>query len=478
MNIFLAILINGYSAIQDDSENEFDGILTEITEIIIHEVNRFIKFFYKGYSFISNEEIAARISAKIGTSHYDSTIDQYTEIKLAGMMEIDSSTGILMKTSDVRTILLEFFPEQFASEQSAVDRYLDPTLNNIMNRFGKMSRPRPLKLIQKEQSERFIKRMELETMRRIAKMELLQSGQGILAEDPNSGQLHQNCDSIGEPYVQHCVLSVVIERARNLPRMDVFRGADAYCLIFLEDAPGIFQTEVRRGLREEHWTWDPELSKNFVWNFPTSADLLSERKIVVMVYDKDQLSSDDLIGCVTVSLSELGSEGCFEGWKEIVRPRKSSRFQLPLRKPLAELKLRVTLKSESEREDGCTETAFSSPDARSPARALKSPQSPRFSLTSSLGFPGPGILQHGSAMAADQTRLQPLVQQVRMLREPSEQSAPFAQVVYPQQGTWGAALPSRHGDGRTPPPLAGVARAAGGGPGGDEIGEAGERSGS
>mmetsp|Transcript_34058 Transcript_34058/g.71512 ORF Transcript_34058/g.71512 Transcript_34058/m.71512 type:complete len:281 (-) Transcript_34058:61-903(-) len=131
---------------------------------------------------------------------------------------------------------------------------------------------------------------------------------------------------------------------KNLPAMDVGRGADIFCVIFLENATGLFQTEVRRGRRESDWRWEEKLSNNFKWDLPNdSQHLYPSRKIVIMIYDKDQISEDDLVGCVTVSLGEL-KDGVFDSWKKITRPPKSSSPAFWKSANQGELKLKVHCK--------------------------------------------------------------------------------------------------------------------------------------
>jgi hypothetical protein len=60
-------------------------------------------------------------------------------------------------------------------------------------------------------------------------------------------------------------VSLTVERARNMPLMDLGRGADVFCAAFIDggdDELGtaggnrLFQTRVRRGAAEADWTWD------------------------------------------------------------------------------------------------------------------------------------------------------------------------------------------------------------------------------
>ncbi len=378
LNIFLAILINGYSAMQSGSVSATDGILAEVYEIIVHEIQRGIKLFRKDYRFISNEELAVRLSSHVSSAKFDDTLEQYKQITLAGLMEIKSSSGTILTNPDVYHILKLFFPDQVLTEQSeVVDLYLDPVLRNLMQRFGTMVQAPSTKDIRKEQIEIFKRRMELETMRRIAMTDL------SVQENLESASYRSN----GEPVhtrTHYSILSVMIEKMKNLPKMDVFRGADPYCLIFLEGAPGLFQTEVRRGMQEADWTWHPNLSEDYQWEIPNPAlHQMPNRKLVVMIYDKDQFSNDDLIGCVTVGLKELDADGIFDGWKIIVRPPNASQTQffcfIP---PIGEVRLRVCLTAVNHTLDSDTES-----HAVQNYHPIKPVAPTRYSLASSLGFP-------------------------------------------------------------------------------------------
>ena len=104
---------------------------------------------------------------------------------------------------------------------------------------------------------------------------------------------------LGAAWIGTKVLSLAVDAARHLPQMDVLAGVDAYCVAFLEDAPGLHQTEVCRGAADEaDWTQSP-------FEF-------------IMVYDKDQITNDDLIGCLTIKMGEI-VKGPIDDWLEIKR---------------------------------------------------------------------------------------------------------------------------------------------------------------
>ncbi len=70
-----------------------------------------------------------------------------------------------------------------------------------------------------------------------------------------------------------------------------------------------------------------------------------------MVYDKDQFSRDDVIGCVMIPFSKLAVTSTIDSWLPIVRPMASLRWSawnaLQTRffgkPPQAELKLKITV---------------------------------------------------------------------------------------------------------------------------------------
>ncbi len=62
-----------------------------------------------------------------------------------------------------------------------------------------------------------------------------------------------------------------------------------------------------------------------------------------MIYDKDQFSSDDVIGCVKIRLGDLVDKA-FDGWMEITRPPDAPKKQFFFfNVPVGEVKLKATL---------------------------------------------------------------------------------------------------------------------------------------
>ena len=92
------------------------------------------------------------------------------------------------------------------------------------------------------------------------------------------------------------LLRVTVVEARGLPKMDLFRSTDAYCLVFLSEPYGesvtgavTFRTETVQNSLEPVWNADMELPI-----MPGASAL------TVAVFDYDSLTEDDLVGVVHV----------------------------------------------------------------------------------------------------------------------------------------------------------------------------------
>ncbi len=92
------------------------------------------------------------------------------------------------------------------------------------------------------------------------------------------------------------------------------------------------------------------VSQEFRWTLKSIQPVIDKRQLVIMVYDKDQFSRDDVIGCVMISFSKLVVASTIDSWLPIVRPMASLQWsawgalqtRLLGQPPQAELKLRVT----------------------------------------------------------------------------------------------------------------------------------------
>ena len=320
-------------------ESNPKGLIADLQDILFHETQKVIHRIYPNYPYISDEMIISALTARCRISkdkkHIHEVLEQYHSISLSNFAAIKCGFGIIINPSRIFQLLKQYFPETVSLDSSVspdTAALLDPTVKSVMRRFGHNLGPPDARTKTWTMQKHFQELIKLETKRRIAELHR----QSIIAQDSANFTSQTSFSSM--------TLHVIIEQARNMPKMDLFRGADIFCVVFLDGAPNIFQTEIRSGTCEKDWVWDPALSQDFTWIFPENSELLNlDRKVVVMMYDKDQLSDDDLIGSVIVELSEL-KDGHFDSWRKVVRSQTApgnKKFLFPV--PAPELKLQIRL---------------------------------------------------------------------------------------------------------------------------------------
>lgn len=321
---------------QSTEESNLSGLLEDLSDIFYHETQKAFNFFWPKYPYLSDEKIISTLSPLVRASsskkHLKEVQEHFHSISLSSFMEIHCDYGVIIKTNRLYQLLMEYFPSCMTKDPSVSPEtaaLVDPMVKSVMTRYGANYGVPDAESKRKKIQHDFMELAELDTMKRIAELHLHQMGY----------PLHQE----GREEILPVTLHVTIEKVKKIPKMDLLRGADVFCAIFLEGAPDLFQTEIRSGLSESDWTWDPLLSRDFKWVMAENSELLHKnRKIVIMVYDKDQISEDDLIGCVQVSLGEL-NDGVFDSWKRIIRPPNApTREFLFFAPPVPELKLKIT----------------------------------------------------------------------------------------------------------------------------------------
>ena len=316
-------------------EENSPGMLDDLKYIWNQQIGKLSKFLGWNPSFISDEELVAGLSSACSSKLKSADVlEQYYRISLTSFMAIKSKRGVLIDATQLFQVLQKYFPNQIMpdpQESKGTQVLLDPLILNLMMNYGTVTSPPDAETKRKQCIDDFMELSQLESMKRIALMfhgHDHESSINIMETEHNSN------DAV--------ILNVCIEQAQNIPKMDVFRGADVFCVVFLEGSTEIYQTEVKRGTSS--WTWDPELSAHFSWKLRRESDFLDpDRCVVVMVYDKDQFSSDDVIGCVKIRLGDIVN-GVYDGWQEIIRPPDAPKKQfLFFNVPIGELKLKVTI---------------------------------------------------------------------------------------------------------------------------------------
>lgn len=108
-------------------------------------------------------------------------------------------------------------------------------------------------------------------------------------------------------------VKVVVVQAEGLPKMDLLRSVDPYCLVFLTDTAGnsknagALKTTVQRK------------NRNPIWNEEFSLSVTNDSvAITVAVYDKDNITKDDFVGVSFVPLAELGVYTEHDEWYPVI----------------------------------------------------------------------------------------------------------------------------------------------------------------
>jgi hypothetical protein len=310
LNILLAILVEGYMQVKSQSdEKKREGrelsITYEILDILSHEVKRLCKIFWPLSGFMSDEEALSLLTTQLNEldgsfGNYQRAVHDYElitftsnamAIKLEDGMHINRSTLHNLLFGD-KTKSVKMFPHyslgriHSRSEASSEDMYLSSYVTNMLLRFGKIQE-------HQDMNSETIELLQLDTIRRFTQDRLasLQSPLEITTE--SNGEMVKDIvanDHSADVQVRKYKIKVVIQKARNLPRMDLFRGADAFCALFLEGGKSVHQTDIKRGKTEEQWNWEREGPFPFEVEETAFSKPISQHKLVVVVYDKDQVN--------------------------------------------------------------------------------------------------------------------------------------------------------------------------------------------
>jgi Ca2+-dependent lipid-binding protein len=126
------------------------------------------------------------------------------------------------------------------------------------------------------------------------------------------------------------VLSVLVERGENFPKMDTFSETDPFVTLQLEGSKDLFRSKTKTNAGES-----PEWRESFQFSH-----VASEGVLTVAAYDEDTVTSHDLIGKVQIDLKPFANTPGEpkEGWYELKGSLAGRNKAQPIR-----VKLTITL---------------------------------------------------------------------------------------------------------------------------------------
>ena len=154
-------------------------MIYEMGDVLKHECKKVIRWIIPDYPFVSNEELALKISAKLRQTRSSSVvkiqrvISDFYRITLNNFFEINLESGERMDSEKMHGILkgLSLLQERAIDLEQDADRYLNNALTDIMLRFGSPAVQSDLE-IRDEQNKAFLDAAKLDTMKRVAQLHL------------------------------------------------------------------------------------------------------------------------------------------------------------------------------------------------------------------------------------------------------------------------------------------------------------------
>jgi hypothetical protein len=373
LNIFLAILVEGYMAVKHDTERA-SGVPEDLAGLLAHEALRLASVGRGATtSFVSDEALCAAIQARLhkraraegeavreagggkATLPAEKALEHYEDIARSNAAAVPLPGGLLLGPPELAATLealglgstagavrrsgggkvaagedvLEAGQqggegETTAGEKAQTRYYLDPAVQGLMARYAVS-----VDAVEEARAKEVESLASLETMANVARLALRAAAIDATAL-ANGGSdavaiAAKKRSTSGHGGEGWSKVRVRIERARGIPRMDLFKGADAFCTVLVEGLSDVFQTPNVKGSPAGpgagiEWVWGNR--PPFEWKLPPPhAGEEEDRRVVVLVYDNDQFSSTDVIGCAVVPLADLASKGPMDKWIPVERPR-------------------------------------------------------------------------------------------------------------------------------------------------------------
>jgi hypothetical protein len=97
LNIFLAILIEGYTKVKEGMADS-KGLLDELHVVLTHEIRRLLQFIWRGPpTFLSDDRLAKELAALIknAPTSMNQAMSDYASVALGNYMEVPSALIML-----------------------------------------------------------------------------------------------------------------------------------------------------------------------------------------------------------------------------------------------------------------------------------------------------------------------------------------------------------------------------------------------
>eukprot|EP00960_Hanusia_phi_P041735 755138-Hanusia_phi.AAC.10 len=291
VNIFLAILVDAYATVKEGTDNA-SGLLTELSSMIIHGIWRRLPL---GKRFISDQKFKhllsmakSRVDSKIQIKQdVNKLMSSRKAILVPGNLQIDKHTLQRILRHNSASVLPE-------DNYLCFDGYDDEAIFELIERYGT-----DMSTFQEQKTRDLKEFISLENMRRLVAMNLIQNeihedhkemlqyfremAKSKIPSEAWGGDGDGALRKQSESQLEIGSISLTIFSASNLPKMDVIRKSDPYCVAYVDG-------EVRQDVymtKTVNSSLDPTWNENFKWALYQDVTC-----ITIAVWDRDNVMSE------------------------------------------------------------------------------------------------------------------------------------------------------------------------------------------
>jgi len=360
LNIFLAILVDAYAAVKQDTQDAA-GLPDELKMVALHGIKR---RFVKDAKFVSDQRLLSVLEnlrdtlkgtqklkneVKSALSHRQAVLlPGGIELDNIGMARIAKEAGAIGKRSSGNTASGKVMQSDSVTndekdkvdgeQREVIELSQQDVVLDLMTRFGQDVGQRSeqhneevLDIVQVENLRNQLcmfnaqGRMLKEQERVLSLMEML--AHGSVSEDVLE-QFEHLGDGDQDMYACIGQIQVQILQGDRFPKMDMFRDCDPYLITYLDSSQKdeVHRTAPQRKERNPKWGGEAK----YVWELQKVTKWLT-----ITVMDKDQVTKDDIIGCVNIDVSDLPFDKEITKWYQLENPAITSK--------LRESKLKVSI---------------------------------------------------------------------------------------------------------------------------------------